>query len=273
MKEIVLKKREINVQEFVKRSALETDCSTLITEPCILKNEAGEVIAIYDRLPSEVEALREGLKHVKYQTTERTGGLKTVSRIFGFMPRVTLRSDFCRMANLAQEMPEVNALLMKWGGEAEKRYAEYAPARFKNHESLLEKVLETYRLPKMVFTSGIINKNNPLKYHFDSGNFEGVFSCMIGLKEGIAGGYLAFPEYDVMLEIADRTVSLFDGQEVLHGVTPIIKTRDDATRFTVVYYSLKQMWNCKPLDEELARIRKLKTMRELKRAGRIKPAV
>lgn len=116
MKEIVLKKREINIPDYVKRSALETDCSTLITEPCVLKNEAGEVIAIYDRLPSEVEALREGLKHVKYQTTERTGGLKTVSRIFGFMPRVTLRSDFCRMANLAQEMPEVNALLMKWGG-------------------------------------------------------------------------------------------------------------------------------------------------------------
>lgn len=75
------------------------------------------------------------------------------------------------------------------------------------------------------------------------------------------------PEYGIGLEIGNRSVTLFDGQAVLHGVTPITKLRDDATRFTVVYYSLRQMWKCEPLGAELARIRRKKTERERKRLG------
>jgi hypothetical protein len=29
----------------------------------------------------------------------------------------------------------------------------------------------------------------------------------------------------------------------------------DAKRYTIVYYSLKQMWNCKPLNEEIIEMR------------------
>lgn len=271
MIDIVLKKREIDFQAFVKRSAKEEDCTQIIREPSrIIDQDTGEVVVIYGQVSRESQELFRALRTVKYPVTERTGGLKTTSRIFGAMPRIALRSDFCRMAGLAKDSPQANALLLKWGLEAEKLYAEHSPERYARHKGLTEKVLGEYRMVNTVFTSGIVNKNNPLKYHFDSGNFEDVFSCMIGFKEGIVGGYLAMPEYNCMLEIANYSVSLFDGQKILHGVTPMTKLDESANRFTIVFYSLKQLWNCKPMGEELARIRKLKTERERKR---LKPAV
>lgn len=262
MKDLILKRCDVDFQQYVKRSAQETDATILVREPSrIIDADTGDVLVIYSTLSRESQELFNALKKVKYPVTERTGGLKTTSRIFGAMPRIALRSDFCRMAGLAKDEPMANALLLKWGKEAEKLYQEFAPDRYARHMELTDKVLGEYRMDKTVFTSGIVNKNNPLKYHFDSGNFEDVFSCMIGFKDGVLGGYLAMPEYNVALEIANFSVSLFDGQNIIHGVTPITKLHDDATRFTVVFYSLKQLWNCKPLSEELARIRKLKRKR------------
>ena len=35
--------------------------------------------------------------------------------------------------------------------------------------------------------------------------------------------------------------------------------------YSVVYYSLEQMWKCEPLGDEVERIRNVKTQREIKR--------
>jgi hypothetical protein len=75
------------------------------------------------------------------------------------------------------------------------------------------------------------------------------------------------PEYDMALEIGNDTIAIFDGQDILHGVTPIQYLNENAYPYTIVYYSLAQMWNCGELTEEIARIRQLKLERELKRAG------
>jgi len=66
-------------------------------------------------------------------------------------------------------------------------------------------------------------------------------------------------------KIADNSVLFFDGQEIMHGVTPMV-VAEDGYRFTAVFYSLQQMWNCLTVDEEIARIRNIKTQREKKRA-------
>lgn len=271
MQQLTRSKAVINFAEYVKRSALESDFSEIVREfTQFFDKDTGELVAVYDFLPPEARELPNALRTVDYPETERTGGLKTTSRIFGYMPRIALRSDFCRMAGLAKDSPQANALLLKWGQEAEKIYQRYAPERYAKHAELTAKVLGEYRMNGTVFTSGIVNKNNPLKYHFDSGNFDGVFSCMLGFKNNIAGGYLAFPEYGLAFEIGNFSVSLFDGQSIIHGVTPITRLSEDATRFTVVFYSLRQMWNCKPMTEELARIRKVKTEREIKRLNKEK---
>lgn len=74
------------------------------------------------------------------------------------------------------------------------------------------------------------------------------------------------PEYGVGVSLPHNSVFMFDGQSVLHGVTPITKTSNQAVRYSIVYYSLQQIWNCLPLSEEVARIRNVKTQRERRRA-------
>ena len=55
---------------------------------------------------------------------------------------------------------------------------------------------------------------------------------------------------------------MFDGQGIMHGVTPITYESPLSYRYSIVYYSLKQMWKCLTIDEELVRIRNKKTQRE-----------
>lgn len=73
------------------------------------------------------------------------------------------------------------------------------------------------------------------------------------------------PEFGLGFEIKNSSLLIFDGQSILHGVTPIRRESENSYRYTVVFYTLLQMWKCEPLDKELARIRKIKTEREQKR--------
>ena len=140
----------------------------------------------------------------------------------------------------------------------------------KHSKIVAEKVKPDWILGRSPFTSGVINKNNQLNYHFDSGNFKDVFSNMIAFRNKIEGGRLSIPEYDIGLEIDDSTVTLFDGQKILHGVTPIQYLSPESYRFTIVYYSLSQMWKCTTPKEELERIKRIKTERNQNRYRKMK---
>jgi hypothetical protein len=87
----------------------------------------------------------------------------------------------------------------------------------------------------------------------------------VAFKKGVEGGRLCCPEFGIKFEIEDNTLLVFDGQSILHGVTPIKKLHPDAYRYTIVYYSLQQMWRCDTVNEEIYRIRKVKKAREFKR--------
>ena len=272
MKRMQVTRANLDVNDYKLRTALESDYSpeNLIRESCILEYQ-GRPIVIYKKLDEEnfdCYAIVEALKRIKYHTSERTGGLKTTSRIFGFSPRNTIRKDYCSTTSLIEDFPKENALICNYGAKVSRLYQETAPEIFEEHKKLADKVLKDWMIEDSPFTSGIINKNNPLKYHFDSGNFNNVYSCMLGFKNNTAGGYLALPEYDCALEIANNSVLIFDGQQILHGVTPIKMLADDSYRYTIVYYSLKRMWQCLPLSDEIIRIRNKKTEREFKRASK-----
>lgn len=266
MKTITLKKRtDINYKEYVKRSALPTDFKHLIKDSVLLL-EDGEPKIVYLNLDIEFPDLVEHLKKINYSTSKRSSGLISTSKVFGYQPKVPFRRDFCTTASLAGEDPETHALILEVGKKIAKIYNAVAPKMFEKHNAITkDKIITPYQLEDSPFTSGIVNKNNPLKYHFDAGNFKNVYSAMIAFKHNVAGGYLALPEYDIGLEIADNSLLLFDGQSILHGVTPITKLSANAYRYTVVYYSLQGMWKCTPVDEEIARIRNIKMEREAKR--------
>ena len=89
---------------------------------------------------------------------------------------------------------------------------------------------------------------------------------MVVFKGGVSGGFLSLPEYRAGVELKDNSLFMFDGQSILHGVTPIKKHNPNSYRYSIVYYSLRQMWKCLTIDEEVIRIRQRKTKRELLRA-------
>ena len=268
MREIYVKKKELNLKEFIKRTGLEEDIDEIIEEDCLIYDtESEDPIIIYFKIdtPLNLEILKR-LKKLKFQKTERTLGLKTESRIFGYAPRIAIREDYCRRANLSIEDPEFNKILMEYGKNIlQSYYKKFCPLTYKKHLEAIEKVLEEWKFTD-VFTSGIINKNNPLKYHFDSGNFNDVYSNMIWFGEGIIGGNLLIPEYDLKFKYKNNYCIIFNGQKILHAVSPIKKLNENSYRYSIVYYGLQQMWKCLPLDEELARIRQKQANREWRRA-------
>ncbi len=263
MKEIKLVRKDVDYKDFIKRTALEKDFDVLVKEPTIF-TENGEIKIILDIVDIDTSQVLSDLRRVQYVEGKRTRGLTSRSRIFGFRPRNPIRGDYCSSTSLAKEAPDIHARVCNLAVEIEKYYEKYNPKGYNNHKELTEgKIKDIWRLgKKSIFTSGIINKNNPLAYHFDSGNFNGVYSLMIVFKEGVEGGYLSLPEYGIGLELRNNSILMFDGQSILHGVTPITYTSPQAHRFSIVYYSLKQMWKCLNMTEELARIRNRKTERE-----------
>lgn len=268
MREILLKKRDVDYKDFVKKSAVETDFDELLEGDVIgIDSETKEVIFIHAELKFDDREIMAALDNIKYEMATRSSGLKSYSRVFGFMPRRVMRGDFCNIVSMAVEHPKEHAIVTKYGVKIGQLYGEFTPEVHKKHQAMMEeKVLDEWAIKDTPFTSGIINKNNPLKYHFDSGNFKKVYSCMTVFKRDIRGGYLSLPEYGVGLALPHNSVFMFDGQEYLHGVTPITRLNDNAMRYSIVYYSLQQIWNCLPMSEEIARIRNKKTERERRRA-------
>jgi len=261
-----IKKQAVDISLLKKRTAFESDTKELIQKDCIITENGSPVIFYKTMRGEETADLKRAVKEIKYQAATRTSGMRSFSATFGYSPRRVLRGDFCRATVMAANFPIQHNIIAEFSNRISRFYEEYFPDTYKKHLQITEdKILPEWRMGKSLFTSGIINKDNPLPYHHDGGNFKGVLSNMIAFKSGIKGGRLSCPEYNIKFETDDNTILIFDGQKILHGVTPINKITPKAYRYTIVYYTLEQMWNCKTVKEELVRIRQTKKKREFKR--------
>jgi hypothetical protein len=219
-----------------------------------------------------IEAARKAVQSVRYDTSTRTSGLVSTSRIFGYAPRNVLRGHACRAVSMAVNHPKEHKAICNAARFVDEQYQQWFPQVHASHVDALKKVKPEWIIPGSVFTSGIVNYNNPLQYHFDAGNFAKVCSAMVGFRHKTDGGYLACPEIDTAFEIGDRSLILFDGQSLLHGVTPIHRKANDSFRYTIVYYSLKQMWNCEGVSGEIDALRARRSAIEAKAASTQKAA-
>lgn len=268
MRTLHVERRPLDCAALGGRIPSSADYSRLLTESTTLV-EAGRPTVVYEELDWDTAELARALVRIKASEHHRTNGLKTVSRTFGFLSRNVIRSDYCTAAGLAQEMPREHAVVCSFAERVAERYREARPDLFAEHATRATgSVVADYRIGGSPFTSGNINKNDALAYHFDKGNFPGVWSCMLVFKRSVEGGYLACPEYDLAFELKHNSLLMFDGQGLLHGVTPVRKVAPGAYRISVVYYSLKQMWQCLPFKDEVQRIREAKTRRERALKGR-----
>lgn len=254
----------------LKQVPQEEHCSNLITEPFRMMVD-GRVRAIY--LPNQplqelYHAVRQLDKKAFGATARMSGVSGGFSRTFGFSPRdPVLQHNFCTRARLHREYPTIASTLTRYAGELSRIYRALLPEEHDHQRKLVEQnVREHWRLPDSPFTSGIVNWNNPLQYHYDAGNFENTWSVMAVFKKDVDGGHLIIPDFDVKVELGHCSLFLFDGQADLHGVTPILKRHWDAHRYSIVYYALEKMCQCTTPAEEIRYAQKSRTETEMNRA-------
>jgi hypothetical protein len=232
--------------------------------------DSGEHIFTFLTMPEEhpVGPLLEALRGLHFISSYRTDGLLSYSCTFGFAPRVALRRDFCGCADSAIRTPKEHAVLIDYGRASARLYEKHLPAQFASQLAMLEeKVLPFWREPGVHFTSGIANNKNILAYHRDAGNFPDALSSMYTITRdmGRESGMLVIPEYSAALAFSGFELLIFNGAKYMHGVTPIHSLNANALRYSVVYYPLKAMAVCGTPEEELTRIRDLKTHRANRR--------
>lgn len=266
MTEIHTRKKMMHKSAFVKRQADASDCKRFVTAPAKVFVD-GVLAALYlDISAMDTAALVAAVRAVKFATADRTGGMPSSSRVFGFMPRRPMgRGDFCAAASLDRDFPQQAKTIGEFVAQLATFYAAQNPAVYAHHAAQAAKILPEYSIHAL-FSSGIVNKDNPLPYHLDGGNIPGCWSLMPVFKKDIQGGHLACPEIDLCFELADHTALMFDGQRLVHGVTPFTKTAPDGYRFSVVYYTMKQLWACLPFEQEIQRARVNRTAVEARSA-------
>ena len=218
------------------------------------------MLAVDSGLPADL--LFNTFDRIDYASSDRSGGMVTRSRTFGFNPRNAVRRDYCSVSALHREAPKVWGLLQESAKQVAEVYKHLLPDQFAHHEKAVATTQNTWRIPHTPFTSGIINQSATLPYHRDRGNHEGVWSAMVVVRKQTEGGELVLPELDIAVDLPNGTLVLFDGQKWLHGVAPIVKTQLSGRRYSCVFYSLKQLWHCLTPEEELRRFRSEKTRKE-----------
>lgn len=78
--------------------------------------------------------------------------------------------------------------------------------------------------------------------------------------------------YDLIFKIDDDVKEIGNVKKDLEKIyKQLHKYPKGATRHTIVYYSLQQMWSCLPLNEEILRARKRRDETELNRRNGIIP--
>jgi len=235
-----------------------------------VNSETSEPIAAYLPL-ADAAPLRRAL-----MTIDTTGGVqrqsnyRSKSRTFGYAPRRPVtRRESCALTLLGVEDPATERLLESYADQFSAALLDIDPAIVDRDTERLGDVLPDWRIGEAkLWTSGVINDTAALPYHRDGFNFP-TWSAMPVVRRGVRGGHLHLPEYDLVLACADSTVIYFPGKLLVHGVTPMTRVRSDGYRFSVVYYALQGMRNCREAAEEAAYGRARRTQREADMAARL----
>jgi hypothetical protein len=204
----------------------------------------------WERDADDIMFLRRLLRFgVKYQTSgaqPRLSGIKAANEYFGTIPpKPTRRRMACRYARIYETIPELRPLMERITRRVLVPFREHFPEQYAEHTRLVTAAIHSdWLIAGEPFTSGIINNTAALPYHKDSGNLAGTWSIMLCLRDKVEGGHLHIPEYETTLGIPDQSLTIFNGQEAWHGVTPFRFKQRDAYRFTIVWYVKADIAKC-----------------------------
>lgn len=227
--------------------------SVIIDETaCIVDADQGEVVAVQILGEQQLaSAIAQQLRHIKWEglgNEGRMSGISVEHHTFGYAAPAPLRSRWaCTKCRFDRNYPDAAELIYDFTATAERRFREHAPDAYRQSaEAVLDAVPDAWLIRGTPWTSGIINNTAALPFHKDSGNIRSSWSAMLAARHGIGGGMLYLADYDVYLAVPHGSISIFDGQSVLHGVTPFTVTSHDAWRYTLVAYAKNGMKSCSP---------------------------
>lgn len=252
----------------IKQTPTKNDYNLLINQNTLFIKD-GANVGLYIKIDSKYSgAIRKASLDTKYVKTYRTNALPTQSSVFGSLPRVALRNDYCRFSAQTKNEKTNTNILFSFLPYLTEIYQTYLPKQYEHDLKVISENVNTDYIiqGKSPFTTANINVNHAIKYHRDGGNFRGNLSNVLILRDGIIGGELVFPEYGFALAQEDSYLAIFDGQSEIHGVMPIIKTKENPYRASIVYYTLENMKHCYPFKMEVERLQNLAAVRANRRA-------
>jgi len=261
-------------EALIKQTPTKNDYNLVISEDTLFTKK-GINVGLYVKIDNkQLQAIRKASLNTKYVKTYRARALATQSSVFGSLPRLAFRNDYCRFSAQTKNEKENANILFSFLPYLTEIYKTYLPAQHEHDLKVIEENVNSDYLikGKTPFTTANINVNHAIKYHKDTGNFRGNLSNVLILRDGIVGGQLVFPEYNFALAQEDGYLAIFDGQSEIHGVMPIMKTRENPYRASIVYYTLENMKHCYPFKMEVERLQNLSTVRANKRAVNIDPS-
>lgn len=259
------------------------DSRVIHGDTAIIDADTGEVVVVYAVCASELASdLANTLRDVEFDrdvyhnptTTTRLSGVAVTHRTFGYQPPVPIRRRYgCSRSQFNTEQPAAMRVLTEFCAVAEYVFRSYAhDAHEHTVDIVVPRVAPAWRIAGTPWTSGIINQTAALPYHVDRGNFAGSWSAMLGARHRVEGGYLHLADYDTYLAIDHGSITIFDGQSVVHGVTPLTKVGPGGYRYTTVTYAKRDMKVCAADPrEEVKRAARETTQAEDRRLAGFKP--
>ena len=203
-------------------------------------------------------------------SSNRLSGLKYPNITFGTTAPAPLRRRYaCSVSGLDRELPRLGVELRNLAATAWAALQAYSPEIAEEVLGrVMPKVHDDWLLFEAPWTSGIINKSAALPYHRDAGNLPGSWSAQYVVRNRGTGGFLHLPEYNVALTCPDKSLALFNGQAVWHGVTPMaIEDHPEAYRYSMVYYAKSACQVCGSATEEAGRAQRVATEHDVYRAS------
>ncbi|MCH9834829.1 hypothetical protein K0U83_04170 [bacterium] len=229
----------------------------------IVKDKAtNETLVVHATLPEgEKQGMARALAHwcnryKNFTGTGRQSGIENLAFTFGYRTASPMRQRWgCGAGKFLTEEPLASAALHDLGRVCWQLMWEVAPGTAAKHAELCSEIPAAWLMDtpegSIPFSSGVVNQTASLPYHRDSGNVPLSWSMMIVLREGMEGGELHCPEVDSYFACDDMSVTIFNGQSIQHGVTPLHRVEGSGYRYSMVFYTKRGFIGAGTPEEEL----------------------
>lgn len=245
--------------------------------PGTIIQQDGVPILVYGKLEANWGALVNRIRRYKFSSNRRITNLlengksteNESSVHFGFTPPSGIFVRPAAACVFNSKYPKTYALLKELGNELCHQMIKHHRDLAQRFNLRVQKTIQSqWMIPNTMFTQGVINNANNLRYHYDRDNVPGGWSAMVYFKDGVRGGNLVVPSLGCKFMCEDHAYMLFDGQAHVHGVTPIIRTKPGAYRYSIVYYARESMVGLGTYEEEIRKSEQVELRKHKKRLGK-----